>query len=76
MYFTIIYVSNNIMNLTVYANTNIIKHNKKNIEDCNYGPDILDHIFSTNCDKKWENGVQYLPSIVFSYLICILYKNY
>lgn len=76
MYFTIIYVSNNIMNLTVYAHSPSVKHNKKSIEDCNYGPDILDHIFSTNCDNKWENGVQYLPNIVFSYLICILYKNY
>ena len=71
LYYGIIYVSVHIINFSIFGNKNHEKHhNEKEKKYCNYGPDPIDHIMSTNCDNNWEDMTHQLPNILISYLIC------
>ena len=42
---------------------------------CNYGPDLVDHVFNTNCKEKFENYNHIIPNTLMSFLITYyLYK--
>ncbi len=40
------------------------------VKTCNYGPDLADHIFNTNCRKTtFENYNHIIPNTLMSFLI-------
>ena len=45
------------------------KRPNKNLKNCNYGPDTLDHLFGTSCNNKFLNYSIYIPNIIISFII-------
>jgi hypothetical protein len=74
-YYGFIYVSIHIINYSIFhaskihvlhhETTNKIQKNKT----CNYGPDLVDHIFKTNYNNKVENYNHILPNILMAFLL-------
>jgi len=77
-YTCILYVSIHIINYSLLnvSETHIKHHNSEGGKTCNYGPDIFDHIFATNCDDKYENMEHIIINIIVSYFItCIVFNK-
>lgn len=55
--------------ITITANIFNGKQPNKNLKNCNYGPDTLDHLFGTNCNEKFINYSLYIPNIIFSFMV-------
>jgi len=80
-YYGFIYVSVHIINYSIFhkARAHVLHHRSSEQADknktCNYGPDLVDHIFNTNCDEKVENYNHIIPNTMISFLITYyLYK--
>lgn len=70
VYFCIVYTSVHMINYSVFhAGFNHAKHHGANDNVCNYGPDIMDHIFQTNCDNKLENMRHIIINVLIAYFI-------
>lgn len=71
-YYGFIYTSVHIINYSIFhcANSHVLHHeNSHDInKTCNYGPDLLDHLFSTNCNDKVENYDHILLNIIISFI--------
>jgi len=80
-YYGFIYVSVHIINYSIFhaSHAHVLHHksseNKDKSKTCNYGPDLVDHIFHTNCNKKIENYNHIIANTLVSFLITYyLYK--
>ena len=80
-YYGFIYVTTHIVNYSIFhAAKEHISHHKSTDENkesaCNYGPDFIDHLFNTKCDKNtFENYNHIIPNILISFLLTYyLYK--
>jgi sterol desaturase/sphingolipid hydroxylase (fatty acid hydroxylase superfamily) len=76
----ILYVSVHIVNYSIFniSKTHVNHHiaDNSNKEDCNFGPDIFDHIFNTSCDGSYENLTHTIPNIIFAYVLtCSYFKK-
>ena len=73
VFYGLIYVSVHIINYSIYHTTekHIKHHTSSNSDNLtkNYGPDIVDHLFGTNSDNKFENYNHILPNILVSFLV-------
>jgi len=73
-YYGFIYVSIHIINYSIFhsSEAHILHHvNSSSIEknkNCNYGPDLVDHIFFTNCNKNIENYNHIIINTLLSFL--------
>lgn len=74
-YYAFIYISVHNINYTIFhADANhVIHHDTKN-SNCiwqtrNYGPDILDHLFGTNGDDKFECYFHMIPNVLVAFLL-------
>lgn len=73
-YYGFIYVSVHIVNYSIFhvSEAHILHHaNSSSIEkkeNCNYGPDLVDHIFVTNCNKNIENYNHIIINTLLSFL--------
>lgn len=76
-YYGFIYVSTHIINYSLFhlAPEHVIHHEtsdlsfNKDMKVCNYGPDLLDHIFETNFSETFENYNHIIPNILISFLL-------
>ena len=70
-YYGFIYTSIHIVNYSLFhtANSHVQHHENK---VCNFGPDVLDHLFSTNCDQTIENYNHIIPNILVSFIVTYL----
>ena len=81
-YIGVVYITMHIINYSLFnISESHIKHHKSeetlNKKTCNYGPDVFDQIFNTNCDNKFENFEHIISNIIFAYfLTCIVFKKY
>ena len=80
-YYGFIYVSIHIINYSIFhtSYSHVLHHKSAENEDksktCNYGPDLVDHIFHTNCDEKIENYNHIIPNALIAFLVTYyLYK--
>ena len=73
VFYGLIYVSVHIINYSIYHTTekHIKHHTSSNSDNLtkNYGPDIVDHLFGTNSDNKFENYNHILQNILVSFLV-------
>lgn len=74
-YYGFIYVSVHIVNYSIFhaSKTHVLHHEtaskiEKN-KTCNYGPDLADHAFKTNCNNNVENYNHILPNILMAFLL-------
>ena len=74
-YYGFIYVSIHIINYSIFhvSKTHVLLHEtaskiEKN-KTCNYGPDLADHAFKTNCNNNVENYNHILPNILMAFLL-------
>ena len=74
-YYGFIYVSIHIINYSIFhmADTHVLHHKTSNFSEkkkhCNYGPDLVDHLFFTNCNKNMENYNHIILNTLLSFLI-------
>ena len=74
-YYGFIYVSIHIINYSIFhaSKTHVLHHETANKiqknKTCNYGPDLVDHIFKTNYNNKVENYNHILPNILMAFLL-------
>jgi len=70
-YYGFIYTSIHIVNYSLFhtANSHVEHHENK---VCNYGPDILDHLFSTNCNQTIEYYNHIIPNTFASFIVTYL----
>jgi len=76
IYYGIIYITIHNINYSIFhlADNHILHHNSKN-KACNFGPDLLDHVFNTSCNNKYENYDPIIINTLFAFLITYyLYK--
>ena len=80
-YYGFIYVTVHNINYSFFhvAEEHVLHHKTTDdatIKTCNYGPDLADHIFNTNCNKtSFENYNHIIPNTLLSFLITYyLYK--
>lgn len=79
-YYGFIYVSVHNINYSFYhaAKEHVMHHKSTDDitkETCNYGPDLVDHLFNTNCKETFENYNHIIPNTLMSFLITYyLYK--
>lgn len=70
-YYGFIYTTTHIVNYSIFhcSKAHIIHHKTGNNinKTCNFGPDLLDHLFLTNYDKKIENYNHILLNIIFAF---------
>lgn len=71
-YYGFIYVTVHVINYSLFhtSQKHIIHHtscNKKKVY--NYGPDLVDHIFSTNSSTDFENYDHLMPNVLIAFLI-------
>ena len=70
-YYGFIYTSIHIVNYSLLnASSSHVEHHENKV--CNFGPDLLDHLFSTNCDKTIENYNHIIPNILVSFIVTYL----
>jgi hypothetical protein len=76
-YYGFIYTSVHIINYSIFHSSKAhLMHHKTSNNDiavgektCNYGPDLVDHIFQTNYDDNFENYDHIIPNILISFLV-------
>ena len=74
-YYGFIYVTVHIINYSIFhcSKTHVLHHKSSDIEDksktCNYGPDLVDHIFQTNCNNTIEDYNHIVPNTFMSFLV-------
>lgn len=73
-YYGFIYVTVHNINYSIFhaAEQHVLHHKTTDdtkIKTCNYGPDLVDHIFNTNCNTKFENYNHIIPNTLMSFLI-------
>jgi hypothetical protein len=74
-FYGFIYVSVHIFNYSIFHTSyaHVLHHksseNKDKSKTCNYGPDLVDHIFHTNCNKEIENYNHIIPNSFISFLV-------
>jgi sterol desaturase/sphingolipid hydroxylase (fatty acid hydroxylase superfamily) len=80
-YYGFIYVTVHNINYSIFhvSEEHVLHHkttDDDNVKTCNYGPDLADHIFNTNCNKtNFENYNHIIPNTLLSFLITYyLYK--
>uniref|UniRef100_A0A6C0LB91 Fatty acid hydroxylase domain-containing protein n=1 Tax=viral metagenome TaxID=1070528 RepID=A0A6C0LB91_9ZZZZ len=70
-YYGFVYTTIHIINYSIFhcSKAHVIHHKTgANInKTCNYGPDVLDHLFKTNYDEKIENYNHILLNIIFAF---------
>ena len=70
LYYGIVYTSTHMINYSIFhSGLNHAKHHNIDKNVCNYGPDVIDHILNTNCDKKFENMNHILINVIIAYFI-------
>lgn len=70
VYYGIIYVSVHDINYSIFhLGKNHHSHHLDPTQKCNFGPDILDHFFGSNCNSNYENLMHALPNILGAFLI-------
>jgi sterol desaturase/sphingolipid hydroxylase (fatty acid hydroxylase superfamily) len=70
LYYCIAYTTTHMINYSIFhLGKNHAKHHNIDKNVCNYGPDIMDHIFKTNCDKKFENMNHIIINVLVAYFI-------
>jgi len=76
-YYGFIYVSTHIINYSLFhlSPEHVIHHktsdisSDEDVKTCNYGPDLLDHVFETNFSNTFENYNHIIPNIFISFLL-------
>jgi hypothetical protein len=73
-FYALLYSSIHIINYSIFHldKSHVLHHatnNSNNKKDCNFWPDTLDHLLSTNCDNRYENMYHYIPNILIIFLI-------
>ena len=73
-YYGFIYVTVHNINYSIFhtAEEHVLHHKTTDdikIKTCNYGPDLVDHIFNTNCNTKFENYNHIIPNTLMSFLV-------
>ena len=73
LYIAILYISTHMLNYsTLHIKNNHVLHHtlyEKDLKECNYGPDLFDHLFGTTCDGTFENMSWIIPNAVFAFLV-------
>lgn len=74
-YYGFLSVTSHIINYSIFhaSNTHLLHHTisedvTKN-KTCNYGPDMIDHLFSTTCNDEIENYNHLIPNTLMAFLI-------
>lgn len=66
VYYCIAYTTAHMINYSIFhLGGNHAKHHEIKENVCNYGPDIMDHIFNTSCDGKFED----INHLIVNYLL-------
>jgi sterol desaturase/sphingolipid hydroxylase (fatty acid hydroxylase superfamily) len=78
-YYGFIYVSVHIINYSIlHVSEEHVIHHKTSNEDSrityNYGPDLIDHIFSSNYSREFENYNHIIPNVLIAFLMSYM-KN-
>ena len=73
-YYGFIYVTVHNINYSFFhvADEHVLHHKSTDddrVKTCNYGPDLADHIFNTNCNETFENYNHIIPNTLISFLI-------
>ena len=78
-YYGFVYITVHNINYSLFhaSEEHIIHHKTSDnyeIPTCNYGPDLVDHIFNTNYSKTtFENYNHIIPNILLSFLVTYYY---
>jgi hypothetical protein len=71
-YYAFLYTSIHMVNYSIFnLGENHYHHHfslDKNKNVCNYGPDVLDHLFNTNYNNNYENYNHIIPNVLLSFL--------
>jgi len=83
LYFGIIYISNHMINYTIFHIGNHPEHHDHDNDNdndlkypCNYSLDMLDHLFGTNCNSTFENMNHLIINIIISFVVVTNLKKY
>ena len=69
-FYALLYTSIHIINYSIFHldESHVLHHStnskNNNKNDCNFWPDTLDHLLSTNCDNRYENMYHYIPNVL------------
>ena len=70
-YMGLLYTSIHVINYSIFHldESHVLHHLSTDKKPCNYGPDVLDHLFGTNCNKRYEDFCHIIPNILLIFLI-------
>lgn len=78
LYYGVIYVTMHIVNYSMFhaAPEHVAHHTTTDeLNTRNYGPDLVDHLFSTNSSPEFENYNHILPNIMGAFLLACFYSR-
>jgi hypothetical protein len=75
-YFGFVYTTTHIINYSLFhLGKNHRNHHTSNNNVCNYGPDVIDKLMGTSCNKNYEDLNHIIANSVIGYFVtCGLYK--